>query len=146
MLIFPHRVIALAYKKLDPELGTAGMRSLPRTQVESDLVFAGFAILQCPLKAESEPALRQLRDSSHQLVMITGDAPLTAVHAASRVHIVDRPALILQHRWEVEIALFSWRCFRVERPCVYVCLCVRVSVCVCAHACARVYLRHNLCI
>jgi manganese-transporting P-type ATPase len=92
------RVLALAYKKLDPEIGPTGARSLPRDQVEADLKFAGFAILQCPLKPESEPALRQLRDASHQLVMITGDAPLTAVHAASRVHIVDRPTLILQHR------------------------------------------------
>lgn len=93
------RVLALAYKTLDPELGPAGARALPRDQVEAGLQFAGFAVLQCPLKPESEPALRHLRDSSHQLVMITGDAPLTAVHAASRVHIVDRPALILQHRY-----------------------------------------------
>lgn len=47
---------------------------------------------------ESEPALAELAGSSHQLVMITGDAPLTACHAAAHVHIVDRPVLILTHR------------------------------------------------
>lgn len=38
-----------------------------------------------------------VQDASHQLVMITGDAPLTACHAAAQVHIVDRPVLILEH-------------------------------------------------
>lgn len=36
-----------------------------------------------------------LKDSSHQLVMITGDAPLTACHTARKVHIVTREVLIL---------------------------------------------------
>jgi len=30
--------------------------------------------------------------------MITGDTPLTACHAASRIHILDRPVLIAVHR------------------------------------------------
>ncbi len=68
---------------------------MPREEVEGGLTFGGFAVLQCPLKPESEPALRMLKEASHQLVMITGDAPLTACHAAGRVHIVDRPVLIL---------------------------------------------------
>ena len=46
---------------------------------------AGFAVFQCPLKPDSEPALAALAASSHRLVMITGDAPLTAVYAASKV-------------------------------------------------------------
>lgn len=40
---------------------------------------------QCPLKEDSEPALAALRASNHQLVMITGDAPLTACFTASKV-------------------------------------------------------------
>lgn len=56
------------------------------------------AVTQCPLKVESEPSLRALAESSHQLVMITGDAPLTACYAAGQVHIVTREVLILQHR------------------------------------------------
>ena len=54
---------------------------------------------QGPLKPESAPALAALAASSHLLVMITGDAPLTACHAAAQVHIVSRPVLVLQHRW-----------------------------------------------
>ena len=93
-----HRVISLAYKKLGTDVTAAQLRELSREDVESGLTFGGFAVLQCPLKSESEPALRMLKESSHQLVMITGDAPLTACHAAGRVHIVDRPVLILTHR------------------------------------------------
>ncbi|GLC43701.1 hypothetical protein PLESTB_000409700 [Pleodorina starrii] len=91
------RVIALAHKVLPPHLDAATLRSMPREAVESQLNFVGFAIFQCPLKPESEPALSALASSSHQLVMITGDAPLTACYAASRVHIVTRPVLVLGH-------------------------------------------------
>lgn len=89
------RVLALAHKRLPADMTAAQVRDLARADAESDLTFAGFAVLQCPLKPESEPSLRMLRDANHCLVMITGDAPLTACHAASRVHIVDRPVLIL---------------------------------------------------
>jgi len=36
-----------------------------------------------------------LNDSSHRVIMITGDNPLTAVHVARQVEIVDRDVLIL---------------------------------------------------
>ena len=64
-------------------------------QAESDLTFMGLAVFQTPLKEGSEPALKMLKESSHQLVMITGDAALTACFTAAKVHIVDRPVLIL---------------------------------------------------
>ena len=94
----PCRVIALAYKQLDSGISASDLRTMPRGTVEQDLCFGGFAVLRCPLKPESEPALKMLKDSSHQLVMITGDAPLTACYTAAQVHIVDRPVLLLLHR------------------------------------------------
>lgn len=93
------RVIALAYKQLDGSTNASGLRTMPRAEIEKDLCFGGFAVLRCPLKAESEPALKMLKESSHQLVMITGDAPLTACYTAAQVHIVDRPVLLLVHRY-----------------------------------------------
>ncbi|KAF5843111.1 HAD-like domain-containing protein [Dunaliella salina] len=80
------RVIALAYRELGSEqdLSPDEVKALTRDQVEAQMTWAGFAVLLCPLKSESEPALAQLRASSHQLVMITGDAPLTACYAASK--------------------------------------------------------------
>jgi cation-transporting ATPase 13A1 len=91
------RVLALAYKYLaqDSELGMGRINDLKREQVESDLHFAGFLVLQCPLKDDALEAVRMLNESSHRVVMITGDNPLTAVHVARQVEIVDRECLIL---------------------------------------------------
>ncbi|KAF9524952.1 endoplasmic reticulum Ca-transporting P-type ATPase [Crepidotus variabilis] len=88
------RVLALAMKEMDP-LSNDKINKLHRPDVESQLKFAGFLVFHCPLKADAVASLKMLADSSHRCVMITGDNPLTAVHVAREVEIVDRPALIL---------------------------------------------------
>ena len=52
---------------------------------------------ECPSAGSGSECEAVLQDASHQLVMITGDTPLTACHAAKQVHIVDRPVLILDY-------------------------------------------------
>ena len=91
------RVLALGYKflKTGEELKQSRINDLKREEVECDLHFAGFLILQCPLKDDAIKAVRMLNESSHRVVMITGDNPLTAVHVAREVEIVDREVLIL---------------------------------------------------
>ncbi|CAK7270621.1 putative cation-transporting ATPase 1 [Sporothrix epigloea] len=91
------RVLALAYKQLttDSELGASKINDLKRENVESNLTFAGFLVLHCPLKEDAKEAVQMLNESSHRVVMITGDNPLTAVHVAREVEIVDREVLIL---------------------------------------------------
>ncbi|KAL1986101.1 hypothetical protein VTN96DRAFT_6998 [Rasamsonia emersonii] len=91
------RVLALAYKYLstDADLGQNRINNYSREEIESDLNFAGFLVLQCPLKEDAVKAVRMLNESSHRVVMITGDNPLTAVHVARQVEIVDREVLIL---------------------------------------------------
>lgn len=91
------RVLALAYKFLstDADLGQGRINNYTREEIESDLHFAGFLVLQCPLKDDAIKAVRMLNESSHRVVMITGDNPLTAVHVARQVEIVDRETLIL---------------------------------------------------
>lgn len=91
------RVLALAYRYLstDNELGQNKINNLKREEVEADLTFAGFLVLQCPLKDDAMSAVRMLNESSHRCVMITGDNPLTAVHVARKVEIIDREVLIL---------------------------------------------------
>lgn len=91
------RVLALAYKQLttDGELGASRINDLKRENVEAGLTFAGFLVLHCPLKDDAKQAVQMLNESSHRVVMITGDNPLTAVHVAREVEIVDRDVLIL---------------------------------------------------
>lgn len=91
------RVLALAYKYLstDDEISQNRVNDLKREDVEKDLEFAGFLVLQCPLKDDALKAVRMLNESSHRVIMITGDNPLTAVHVARQVEIVDREVLIL---------------------------------------------------
>ncbi|KAL1689551.1 hypothetical protein GGG16DRAFT_114916 [Schizophyllum commune] len=88
------RVLALGVK-LKEALTVEKINKLPRETVESDLDFAGFIIFHCPLKEDAVDTLKMLADSSHRCIMITGDNPLTAVHVARDVEIVDRDALIL---------------------------------------------------
>ncbi|KAG6897589.1 hypothetical protein C0992_013265 [Termitomyces sp. T32_za158] len=91
------RVLALGMKEMEP-LTIDKINKLPREVAESNLTFAGFLVFHCPLKADAVEALKMLADSSHRCVMITGDNPLTAVHVARQVEIVDREALILDLR------------------------------------------------
>ncbi|KAM7212340.1 hypothetical protein V8F06_012276 [Rhypophila decipiens] len=107
------RVLALAYKQLttENELGTHKINELKREKVEAELTFAGFLVLHCPLKDDAKQAVQMLNESSHRVVMITGDNPLTAVHVAREVEIVDREVLILdapEHSLEGEEKLI-WR-------------------------------------
>ncbi|KAJ1031023.1 hypothetical protein NDA18_002247 [Ustilago nuda] len=91
------RVLALGYKFADniKPNDTNAINNLQRDQVESELKFAGFLVFHCPLKPDAVESLKQLNDSSHRCIMITGDNPLTAVHVATQVEIVDRQTLIL---------------------------------------------------
>lgn len=73
----------------------AAARKMNRDEVERDLDFAGFAVFACPMKPQSAPALRILRESAHALIMITGDAGLTACHVAHKLGITNRTTLIL---------------------------------------------------
>ncbi|KAG0149092.1 hypothetical protein CROQUDRAFT_89665 [Cronartium quercuum f. sp. fusiforme G11] len=91
------RVLTLAYKFMDIN-GLGKINELTREQVEAGLFFAGFLVFTCPLKPDAVETLKMLADSSHRCVMITGDNPLTAVHVAREVEIVDRECLILDKR------------------------------------------------
>lgn len=87
------RVIALGYKKINLKL--PAIRDITRDEVEKDLTFVGFLLFECPLKEDSADAINMLNQSSHRVVMITGDNALTACHVAKQVEIVKRPVLIL---------------------------------------------------
>uniref|UniRef100_A0A7S3NFW8 Cation-transporting P-type ATPase C-terminal domain-containing protein n=1 Tax=Aureoumbra lagunensis TaxID=44058 RepID=A0A7S3NFW8_9STRA len=90
------RILALAYKWMPSD--SKGKDELPtRPELESDLSFAGFIAFECKTRADSEVVCRALLDSAHRVAMVTGDAPLTALHVARATRIAhsDAPALVL---------------------------------------------------
>ena len=83
------RVLALAYRKtgVPPSL-ISQLKEKERSQIERDLLFAGFLVLDCPLKPDSRRVIKELRTTGHQVKMITGDAVLTAAEVAKQVGII----------------------------------------------------------
>ena len=54
-------------------------------QIESDLAFLGFLIMQNTLKPETTPVINQLKKANIRCVMVTGDNLLTAISVARSV-------------------------------------------------------------
>ncbi|KAL5289522.1 hypothetical protein ACFFRR_009558 [Megaselia abdita] len=84
------RVIALAYKPLDKKLTYAKLQKVPRDQIECDLTFLGFVILENRLKPETSEIIRELTAANIRSVMVTGDNILTAVSVARDCGILCR--------------------------------------------------------
>lgn len=79
------RVLAMGYRKLGSKDSLTTWKKRGRNSVEAKLTFAGFLVLDCPLKPDSKKIIKELKQSGHQTVMITGDAVLTAVEVARQV-------------------------------------------------------------
>lgn len=85
------RVLALAYRALEPGEDSAACRRMSRGSAERGLCFGGFLVLGCPLKPDAPYVVRELRESSHSVCMITGDGALTAADVARQVGMIDYP-------------------------------------------------------
>ncbi|PKC13426.1 hypothetical protein RhiirA5_459417 [Rhizophagus irregularis] len=96
------RVLALGFKYLQDNMSLEEINDLQRESVENELNFAGFLIFHCPLKEDAVSTLKMLNESSHRVIMITGDNPLTACHVAREVAIVERDVLILDIKEDAE--------------------------------------------
>ncbi|GMF28131.1 unnamed protein product [Phytophthora lilii] len=81
------RVLALGYRVLPGESSPDELRRKPRHELESGLTFAGFLILDCPLKDDTKRTIRELMISKYKVIMVTGDNPLTACDVARQVGI-----------------------------------------------------------
>lgn len=77
------RVLALAFRPL----------STPPDQLENQLVFLGMMGLMDPARPEVQEAISLCQTAGIQVVMITGDHPLTAQHIAQNLGISSNPLL-----------------------------------------------------
>ena len=88
-----YRVIALAFKKLETI-------DLPkeRSEVENNLTFLGFLVLENKLKKITSETISILNKCRVRTVMATGDNLLTAVSVGKQCHILksDENVLIAQ--------------------------------------------------
>lgn len=87
------RVLALAYREVGSLRDLQYIKDNGREVVEKDLTFAGFLVLDCPIKTDSKSVVLELQKSGHNCVMITGDALLTAAEVARQVGIAGKSKL-----------------------------------------------------
>jgi len=85
-----YRVIALAAKQLDKKVNWVSIQKMKRGDVESDLHFLGFLVMQNTLKPESAGVIAELKSASLRCVMVTGDNLLTALSVARDCGMVGR--------------------------------------------------------
>ena len=86
------RVLALAYKHV-PTMSHQEMLAYTREEAEKDLVFAGFIVAECPLKPDTLKVIKELKESSHEVKMITGDNALTAAFIGQTLSFGRGPSL-----------------------------------------------------
>ncbi|CAI5985671.1 unnamed protein product [Closterium sp. NIES-64] len=92
------RVLAVASRSLS-HLTLQQVAEASRADMERELVFSGFLVLENPIKPETTPVLHCLAAAGLRCLMVTGDNPLTAL-AVSRhcgpylLHTTRHPYLI----------------------------------------------------
>ena len=84
-----YRVIAMAYKKLNPKINFTKVQRLARENVESDLEFLGFVVLENRLKPDTTEVIGALTKAEIRTIMVTGDNILTALSVARDCGIVS---------------------------------------------------------
>lgn len=77
-----YRILALAYKDDD----SLNMHS-KRDEVESNLIFCGFVIVETPLKKNTENYILELVNAKYEVCIITGDHHLTTAKVAQDLKI-----------------------------------------------------------
>ncbi|KAI8795519.1 cation-transporting ATPase 13A3, partial [Biomphalaria glabrata] len=94
------RVIALAYRPMDPKITWHHVQRISRDKVENDLIFLGLLVMQNQLKPQTMPVIRTLKEADIRTVMITGDMIQTAISVARNCRMVgkhDKVILVRAH-------------------------------------------------
>lgn len=101
VIAFGHKTIAInSDSNSNPEEGVLSVEEtiesingLHREDVEKDLTFLGFFILENKLRPTTTPILNKLTNARIRSLMITGDNPLTAINIAREAFLIPSPPL-----------------------------------------------------
>jgi Ca2+-transporting ATPase len=107
------RVLAMAYKEIDPE--TADIK---KVDLENGLIFAGLQGMIDPPRQEVMEAIRECSSSGIRTAMITGDHRVTAGAVARQIGIVKEECNVLEGR-QIETMEDSELFARVKDTSVY---------------------------
>ncbi|GAB6029854.1 hypothetical protein CHUAL_005563 [Chamberlinius hualienensis] len=101
------RVLALGRKDLG-KMTSSHIRELSREQAESGLEFVGFVVITCPLKSDSKMVIKEILHSTHHVIMITGDNPLTACHVAKELRFTKKQATLILTADKIQPDKWQW--------------------------------------
>ncbi|XP_052854792.1 polyamine-transporting ATPase 13A3 isoform X2 [Drosophila gunungcola] len=90
-----YRVIAIAFKALAHKMNYTKIQRLTREEVESNLEFLGFVILENRLKPDTAKVINALNSAKIRTIMITGDNILTAMSVARDCGIVSASQAVI---------------------------------------------------
>ena len=82
------RVLALAYKEVN-NLDSNNIKTLKREEIETDLIFIGFLIMENTIKPETNAWIASLKEAEILTIMATGDNGLTAISVGRNCGIID---------------------------------------------------------
>uniref|UniRef100_A0A7S2NT13 P-type ATPase A domain-containing protein n=1 Tax=Leptocylindrus danicus TaxID=163516 RepID=A0A7S2NT13_9STRA len=98
-----YRVIALCAKTWDENDSKED-----RGACERDSVFCGFVAFTCRVRKDTKQVLSNLTNGATRAIMVTGDAPLTAIHVAHQVAMTPhKDTLLLSHDPNTNTATWS---------------------------------------
>lgn len=84
-----YRVLACAYKRIN-FIDYTDLRALSIEEVEDNMNFLGFIILQNNLKPDTIPSLKLLHDADIKTIIASGDAALTSISVARECGIIKQ--------------------------------------------------------
>ena len=78
--------MALAYKDID--LNNKDLQTLQREEVENELIFLGFLIMENKLKSNTTEIINILNQAKIRTIMATGDNAMTAISVARECNLI----------------------------------------------------------
>lgn len=89
------RVLALAWKQLDPKVPWHHVHKVQRKDIENNLTFLGLLVMQNALKNATTPVINELHNANIRTVMVTGDNMLTALSVARECKMVPSSGKVI---------------------------------------------------